>query len=150
MEFKFCMNNTVPIEPEGVIMAGPLNRVRVLDLSQLLLGPFATMLLGDMGAEVIKVERPGIGDVSRLSGPIVRGVSAYFLSLNRGKKSITLDLTTARGAAILLELARKADILVENFSPGRMTRLGLNYEKVKNIIPVSYTLGIRLRSDRPL
>jgi len=123
-------------------MAGPLNRVRVLDLSQLLLGPFATMLLGDMGAEVIKVERPGIGDVSRLSGPIVRGVSAYFLSLNRGKKSITLDLTTARGASILLELARKADILVENFSPGRMTRLGLNYEKVKEQNPgIIYASG---------
>ena len=123
-------------------MAGPLTGIRVLDLSQLLLGPFATMLLNDMGAEVIKVERPGIGDVSRLSGPIVRGISAYFLSLNRGKKSITLDLTKAHGASVLLELSKKADIMVENYSPGRMDRLGLGYEKVRERNPrIIYASG---------
>jgi CoA:oxalate CoA-transferase len=116
-------------------MAGPLKGIKVLDLSQLLLGPFATMQLCDMGAEVIKLERPGIGDIARLSGPIVRGISAYFLSLNRGKKSLTLDLTTKRGAAVFLELTRKADIIVENYSPGKMSRFGLDYEKVRDSNP---------------
>jgi CoA:oxalate CoA-transferase len=100
------------------------------------------MLLGDMSAEVIKVERPVIGDVSRASGPIVRGISTYFLSLNRGKKSISLDLTTKRGAAVFLELARKADIIVENYSVGRMTRLGLGYEMVREYNPgIIYASG---------
>src|SRR3989304_5304528 len=112
-------------------MPGPLTGIRVLDLSQLLLGPFATMLLCDMGAEVIKVERPGVGDVARGSGPIVRGVSTYFLSLNRGKKSITLDLSNERGKEVFLRLIKTADILVENFTPGTMERLALGYESLK-------------------
>ncbi len=123
-------------------MAGPLAGIRILDLSHLLLGPFATMLLSDMGAEVIKVERPEVGDVARLSGPIVRGISAYFLSLNRGKKSLTLDLTTKRGVAVFLELTKKADVIVENYSPGRMKRLGLGYEKVREYNPaIIYASG---------
>ncbi len=75
-------------------MAGPLAGIRVLDLSQVLFGPFATMLLSNLGAEVIKVERPEIGDIARGNGPVVNGVSTYFLSLNRDKKSIALDLST--------------------------------------------------------
>ena len=96
-------------------MTGPLSGIKVLDLTQLLFGPFATMLLSDMGAEVIKVERPGTGDIARGSGPVVRGVSLYFLSLTRGKKGVTIDLQSPRGKEIFLSLADKADILVENF-----------------------------------
>ena len=116
-------------------MAGPLAGVRVLDLSQILLGPFATMLLGDLGAEVIKVERPGVGDIARGSGPVVRGVSTYFLSLNRGKKSITLDLKSPEGVGIFLSLVDRADILVENFSVGTMEKLGLTYEILRRRNP---------------
>ncbi len=123
-------------------MPGPLSGIKVLDLSQLLLGPFATMLLSDLGAEVIKVERPGVGDVARGSGPVVRGVSTYFLSLNRGKKSLTLDLSSPRGAAVFLGLVKKADILVENFSPGTMDRLGVGYEAIKQHNPaIIYAAG---------
>ncbi|OGO37036.1 MAG: carnitine dehydratase [Chloroflexi bacterium RBG_16_57_8] len=116
-------------------MPGPLTGIRVLDLSQLLLGPFATMLLCDMGAEVIKVERAEVGDVARGSGPVVRGVSTYFLSLNRGKKSVTIDLAGERGKEVFLGLVKKADILVENFTPGTMERLGLGYETLKQANP---------------
>ena len=112
-------------------MAGPLAGVRVLDLSQLLFGPFATMLLSDLGAEVIKVERPEVGDIARGSGPLVRGVSTYFLSLNRGKKSITLDLKNPKGVELFLALVDKADIVVENFSVGTMEKLGLGYESLR-------------------
>jgi CoA:oxalate CoA-transferase len=112
-------------------MPGPLAGIRVLDLSQLLFGPFATMLLGDLGAEVIKVERPGVGDIARGSGPVVRGISTYFLSLNRGKKSITLDLANSRGKEIFLALVKKVDIVVENFSVGTMENLGLGYAALR-------------------
>jgi CoA:oxalate CoA-transferase len=93
------------------------------------------MLLGDLGAEVIKVERPKVGDIARGSGPIVRGISTYFLSLNRGKKSVTLNLATKRGVEIFLELTKSADVLVENFIPGTMEKLGLSYEKVREHNP---------------
>jgi CoA:oxalate CoA-transferase len=116
-------------------MPGPLAGIRVLDLTQLLLGPFATMLLGDMGAEVIKVERPQVGDVARGTGPIDRGVSTYFLSLNRGKKSITLDLSSERVRELFTGLVNTADVLVENFTPGTMERLGLGYETLKQVNP---------------
>ena len=85
------------------------------------------MLLSDLGAEVIKVERPGVGDIARGSGPVVRGISTYFLSLNRGKKSITIDLTNSHGREIFLALVKKSDIVVENFSVGTMEKLGLGY-----------------------
>jgi crotonobetainyl-CoA:carnitine CoA-transferase CaiB-like acyl-CoA transferase len=121
---------------------GPLNGITVIDLTQVLFGPFATMLLGDMGAEIIKIERPGIGDIARGNGPVINGVSTYFLSLNRGKKSMALDLSTASGAEVLLRLAKTADILVENFKPGTMKRLGLDYETVKKANPgIIYVSG---------
>lgn len=116
-------------------MTGPLAGIRVIDLTQVLFGPFATMLLSDMGAEVIKIERPEVGDIARGNGPIVRGLSTYFLSLNRGKQSVTLDLTTARGKEIFLKLVEKADMLVENFTPGTMEKLGLGYEAVRQHNP---------------
>ncbi|HEY32833.1 MAG TPA: CoA transferase [Dehalococcoidia bacterium] len=123
-------------------MAGPLNGIRILDLTQVLFGPFATMLLSDLGAEVIKIERPEVGDIARGNGPLVRGVSTYFLSLNRGKKSITLNLATQRGVEVFLELVRSADALIENFTPGTMEKLGLSYETVKEHNPkVIYVAG---------
>lgn len=114
---------------------GPLDGIRVIDLTQVLFGPFATMLLGDMGAEIIKIERPEIGDIARGNGPMVNGVSTYFLSLNRGKKSVTLNLSTRGGAEVLLKLAKTADVMVENFKPGTMEKLGLGYKKVRKINP---------------
>jgi len=123
-------------------MGGPLNGIRILDLTQVLFGPFATMLLCDMGAEVIKIERPEVGDIARGNGPVVRGVSTYFLSLNRGKKSITLNLATEEGVAAFLKLAKTSDILVENFTPGTMEKLGLSYETVKEQNPaIIYVAG---------
>lgn len=123
-------------------MAGPLDGIRVLDLTQVLFGPFATMLLSDMGAEVIKIERPEVGDIARGNGPVVRGVSTYFLSLNRGKQSVTLNLATGQGVEVLLKLAESADVLVENFKPGTMENLGLNYEKVREHNPrIVYVSG---------
>lgn len=116
-------------------MPGPLTGIKVLDLTQVLFGPYATMLLSDLGAEVVKVERPGVGDIARGSGPVVRGVSLYFLSLNRGKKSIVLDLQHGSGKQVFLSLVEKADILVENFSPGVMAKLGLNYETLQKQNP---------------
>src|SRR3990170_3538362 len=112
-------------------MAGPLAGIRILDLSWILSGPFATMILGDLGAEVIKVERPGSGDLARGNGPFINGESSYFMSLNRGKKSLTLDLQTPQGKDVFLRLVGKADVVVENFVPGTMKRLGLDYEAVK-------------------
>jgi CoA:oxalate CoA-transferase len=123
-------------------MAGPLDGIRVLDLTQVLFGPFATMLLSDLGAEVIKIERPEVGDIARGNGPVVRGVSTYFLSLNRGKKSITLNLATEPGAEVFLKLTKTADVLVENFTPGTMEKLGLSYERVREYNPrIIYVAG---------
>ncbi|MBI2936101.1 MAG: CoA transferase [Chloroflexi bacterium] len=109
-------------------MSGPLEGIVVLDLSWVLSGPYCTMALADLGAEVIKVERPGIGDGARLTGPFVQGESAYFMSLNRNKKSMTLDLGVPRGRELFLRLVGKADVVVENFTPGTMKKLGLDYE----------------------
>jgi CoA:oxalate CoA-transferase len=121
---------------------GPLNGIKVLDLSQVLLGPFATMLLCDMGAEVIKIERPGIGDIARGSGPVVNGISTFFLSLNRGKKSVTLDLVSPEGVEIFLKLVKNCDILIENFTPGTMAKLGLDYSRIRDINPrIIYVSG---------
>ncbi len=107
----------------------PLDGIRVLDLSRVLAGPYATMLLGDMGAEVVKVERPGGGDDTRRFGPpYVGGVSTYYLSINRSKRSIALDLKHPDGQAVLWRLVEWADVLVENFRPGTLDRLGFGYD----------------------
>ena len=114
----------------------PLRGVRVLDLTRVLAGPFCTMNLADLGAEVIKIEVPGRGDDSRSFAPIMpSGDSGYFYSVNRGKRSITIDLRSAEGAAILLELAAKSDVVVENFSPGTMARFKVGYAQLKAANP---------------
>jgi CoA:oxalate CoA-transferase len=113
----------------------PLAGVRVLDLTRVLAGPYCTMVLADLGAEVVKVEVPGRGDDSRHFGPFVGAESAYFMSLNRNKKSITLDLKTARGKELFLELAQQFHVLVENYRGGTMERLGLGYERLRDVHP---------------
>ena len=116
-------------------MAGPLKGIRVLDLTRILAGPYATMILRDLGAEVIKIEQPGTGDEARDFGPFKNDFSLYFMSVNRGKKSITLNLKSQRGKELFLELVKGSDILVENFRPGTMEKLGLDYESLKEHHP---------------
>jgi len=110
--------------------------VRVLDLSRILSGPYCTMVLADYGAEVIKVERPGAGDDTRHWGPpFIGGESGYFLSINRNKKSITVDMSTPEGREIIYRLARTADVAIENFRPGTADRLGIGYERLRQENP---------------
>ncbi|MBX5445746.1 MAG: CoA transferase [Sphaerobacter sp.] len=117
-------------------MSGPFAGVRVLDLSRILSGPYCTMVLADYGAEVIKVERPGAGDDTRHWGPpFIGGESGYFLSINRNKKSITVDMSTPEGREIIYRLARTADVAIENFRPGTADRLGIGYERLRQENP---------------
>ena len=116
-------------------MPGPLDGIKVLDLTRVLAGPYATMLLGDLGAEVIKIEQPGTGDESRNFGPFKNGFSLYFMSVNRGKRSVTLNLKTERGQAIFKQLLAHTDIVVENFRPRTMKKLGLDYDTLKTEHP---------------
>ena len=114
----------------------PLDGIVVVDLTRVLSGPYCTMLLADMGARVIKIEQPGRGDDTRAWGPPFQGSeSAYFLSINRNKESLTLDLKRPEGRAILDRLIERADVLVENFRPGTMARLGLSYETLAKTRP---------------
>jgi formyl-CoA transferase len=115
----------------------PLQGVKVLDISQVMAGPYACMLLGDLGADVVKVEPPGTGDQTRGSmGFKMKGADSLgFLNMNRNKRSITLDLKSPAGKQALLHLAKDADILVENYRPGAMRRLGLGYEDLKQVNP---------------
>ena len=116
-------------------MKKALQGLRVLDLSRVLAGPYCTMILADLGAEVIKIEPPGEGDDSRAFAPFIGNESAYFMSLNRGKKSIVLNLKNEKDKAAFLELVRIADVLVENYRPGTMEKLGLGYEELREINP---------------
>jgi CoA:oxalate CoA-transferase len=116
-------------------MPGPLAGLRILDLTRVLAGPFCTMILSDLGAEVIKVERLEGGDLSRGSGPFMKGESYYFMSVNRGKQSITVNLADPEGARVLRDLAAQSDVLVENFVPGTMARFGLGYDDLKAVNP---------------
>mgnify|MGYP006086972195 CR=1 FL=1 len=117
-------------------MTAPLAGIKILDLSRVLSGPYATMTLADLGADVVKVERPGTGDDTRAFGPpFVDGVSTYFMSVNRGKRSICLDLKNPADRDILIGLAGKADCLVENFRPGVMDRLGLGRADLHAVNP---------------
>ena len=110
-------------------MSGALEGVRIIDFSRVLAGPYATMLLADLGAEVVKVERPGAGDDTRAWGPPWVGEqSTYFAAVNRNKRSVALDLTTADGRDAARDLVRSADVVVQNLRPGGMARLGLGPE----------------------
>jgi crotonobetainyl-CoA:carnitine CoA-transferase CaiB-like acyl-CoA transferase len=115
--------------------AGPLSGIRVLDFSRVLAGPAASLALADLGAEIIKVEPPGTGDDTRTFPPFSDGHSVYFLGINRGKKSIVIDLKSADGVALAKELAAKCDILIENYRPGVMDRLGLGYDTLSAANP---------------
>jgi crotonobetainyl-CoA:carnitine CoA-transferase CaiB-like acyl-CoA transferase len=134
----------------------PLDGIRVLDLTRVLSGPYCTMQLGDLGAEVIKVERPVEGDDTRAFAPPFQGdQAAYFLSVNRNKKSLTLDMKCARGKDILWRLIDISDVLVENFRPGAMDRLGLGYDAVRARRPSMVYCSISgfgdtgIQKDRP-
>jgi len=116
-------------------MVQPLSGIKVVDLTSFLSGPFCTMLLGDMGAEVIKIEEPKAGDANRSSGPFIKGEGAYFLYTNRNKKSLTLNLQEEKGRSILCQLVKKADIFVENFRPRVKKRLNIDYPTLKEINP---------------
>lgn len=115
-------------------MAGPLDGIRVLDFTHALAGSFGIMVLADLGADIIKVEAPA-GDGARRPGPRIDGVSTYFFSINRGKRSVVIDLRTARGKEIALKLVELVDVVAENFTPGTMERLGLDYEVLKQRNP---------------
>lgn len=112
-----------------------LDGIRVIDLTQAYSGPFCTMHMADHGADVIKIERPGIGDQSRTWGPIKDGYSAYYAFLNRNKKSLSLDLRSAEGKEIFLRLVKDADVVCENFRVGTMEKLGLGYDELKKVNP---------------
>jgi crotonobetainyl-CoA:carnitine CoA-transferase CaiB-like acyl-CoA transferase len=117
-------------------MAGPLEGIKVLDLSRTLAGPFCSMQLADMGAEVIKVEQPGLGDETRkFTPPEINGESCYFMSLNKNKKGITLDLKTEEGQRIVKQLVAESDVLIENFRNGTMEKFGLGYDVLREINP---------------
>jgi crotonobetainyl-CoA:carnitine CoA-transferase CaiB-like acyl-CoA transferase len=140
---RLCGEVPVPVpvpaftESQFMTRPLPLAGVRVLDISQVMAGPFACMLLADMGADVIKIEPPGTGDQTRgamgfkMKGPDSLG----FLNMNRNKRSVVLNLKSAAGRTLLLRLAKDADILVENYRPGAMKRLGLGYEDIRAVNP---------------
>ena len=116
-------------------MAGPLDGIRIIDLTAMLAGPWATMILGDQGADVIKVEAPGRGDHTRSLGHRAHGLPANFLNINRSKRSVTIDLKTEAGRGLLLDLARDADVLVQNFRPGVVERLGVGEADIRAVAP---------------
>jgi len=120
-----------------MIAQKPLAGIRVLDLSRVLAGPFCTMNLADLGAEVIKIELPGRGDDSRSYAPRIphSGDSGYYYSINRGKQSLTLDLRKPEGAELLCELVKYSDVVVENFTPGTMERFSLGYQRLRSVNP---------------
>ncbi|MBF8984212.1 CoA transferase [Lutibacter sp. B2] len=116
-------------------MGYSLEGIRVLDLTRVLAGPYATMVLADLGADVIKIEMPKTGDDSRQFGPYINNESAYFMSLNRNKRSMTLNLKEKKAKELFLEMVKKADVVVENYRPGTMEKLGLGYDVLKEVNP---------------
>ena len=130
-------------------MAGPLDGVRVLDLTRILSGPYCTMMLGDMGANVIKVENPAGGDDTRGWGPpFLNGVSTYYISVNRNKRSFTLNLKHERGKEILTGLIRQSDVVAENFRPGTLDKLGFSWKEIQRINPRAILTSVRSRCLR--
>lgn len=122
--------------------AMPLSGIRVVDLTRIIAGPFCTLLLADMGAEVIKIGPPGQGDPLRGQGVIVDGLSWYYASFNRNKKSMTVNLRSQEGKEILAELIRRSDVVVENFRPGVMAEMGFDYPRLKELKPDIVYCGI--------
>ncbi len=117
-------------------MPGPLEGIRVVDLSRIVVGPYCTMVMGDMGADVIKIELPGIGDETRMWGPpFTGGESAYYLSLNKNKRSLSLDFKKEKGKKILRRLIAISDVIVENYRMGTLDKVGFGYDTVKEITP---------------
>lgn len=114
---------------------GPLKGIKVLDFSQVLSAPFCGMMLADMGAEVIKVERPGAGDISREYGPYVNDISLYFCQYNRGKKGIAIDMRSEEGKKVVLDLVAQVDVVIENFKAGTLEKLGIGYDKMLEVNP---------------
>lgn len=112
---------------------GILDGITVLDLTRVLAGPYCGMMMADMGANVIKIEQPKKGDDSRAFGPFVNGESAYYMNLNRNKKGVTLNLKSEEGKSVFIEMVKKADVVIENYRPGTMEKLGLGYEELKKI-----------------
>ena len=117
-------------------MTGPLDGFKILDLTQVVSGPLATMLLADQGAEVLKVEPvDGLGDMTRLPSFDKGGIGAFYMNNNRGKNSLSLDLSKEEGVEIIRELAKTVDVFVQNFRPGAIDRMGLGYEELSKINP---------------
>lgn len=114
---------------------GLLSGMKVLDLSRVLAAPYCGMMLADLGAEVIKIERPGKGDDARSNFPIVNGESAYYMNLNRNKRGIVLNLKSQAGKEVFRKLVAQSDVVLENYRPGVMDRLGLGYEELRKINP---------------
>ena len=129
------IQQTAEQDRAGSGRSGPLAGIRVLDLTHMLAGPYCTWVLGALGAQIIKVERPGQGDFTRGIAPFADGQSIYFMSINRNKRSISLDLKHKTGRGALLRLATRADVLVENNRPGVMERLSLDYQTVRKFNP---------------
>ena len=130
----------------------PLQNIKVIDFSQILAGPFCTMLLADMGADVVKIEKPNGGDDTRRYGPpFIEGESAAFLTLNRNKRSIVLDLKSEQGIAIVRRMLEDADVMIHNFRPGVVDRIGACIQRCERAQPGDSVLhGVGLRHDRPL
>jgi crotonobetainyl-CoA:carnitine CoA-transferase CaiB-like acyl-CoA transferase len=143
MTFRTAKSATAPDTTPGGERPGPLGHLRVLDLSRVLAGPWASQVLADLGADVIKVERPGLGDDTRRWGPpwlkdasgAETGESSYFLSANRGKRSVTIDLAHPEGRALVRRLAAQADVLLENFRVGGLAGYGLGYDDLAALNP---------------
>ncbi len=114
---------------------GPLKGIKVLDFSQVLSAPFCGMMLADMGADVIKIERPGAGDISREYGPYVNDISLYFCQYNRGKKGIAIDMRSEEGKKVVLDLVKQVDVVIENFKAGTLEKLGIGYDKMREVNP---------------
>ncbi|RNF40190.1 CaiB/BaiF CoA transferase family protein [Planococcus salinus] len=123
-------------------MTKPLEDIRVLDLSRVYAAPAGAMMLGDLGADVIRVETPGGSDSMRDWGPFVNGESAYYFSANRNKRSVTLNLNEAKGKELFLELLKKADVVIENFKTGTMEKWGLSYAELKKVNPKIITCSV--------
>ena len=114
---------------------GPLKGIKVLDLSRVLAGPYCTMMMADFGADVIKIEPPKVGDDSRAFTPFLGSESAYFMSLNRNKRSMSLDFKNPKHCEIFKEMVKQADVVVENYRPGTMEKFGLGWDVLKEINP---------------